>query len=231
MWAILGTGTVGVLGDSATFEWFAAVLRSPEWRTSLVYSSSVAFIVSITGTIVLAGHFYVVRYSSRWFERFGYGLALTPAILPAVIYALALRMFGGTVGLPEQVLLGLGHLVFVLPMQYFVFESAQDTVPTEMLHAGSTLGAAHTVNLITVYLPSVLRAVRAAFLVGFFFSFDEIIAAAFLIDSAMVTVPKRLWDTVNRSMDPSPAVVATLLLLLYVVILALSRLITTRRSA
>lgn len=214
VWAFWGSETVGLLSKDASFYWFQRVLFSPEWRESIFYSLVLAITTSGMGCGILASHFFFLRYTARWVEYTTFLITIIPAILPAVIFALALRIFGATVGFSEQCLLGIGHIVLVLPVQYFVFEAFQERIPTEMLHAASTLGANPFRNLIFVYVPLVLSAIRSAFLVGFFFSFDEIIIASFIIDSPLITVPKRLWDEVNRSMDPSPAVIATMLLLM-----------------
>jgi len=214
LWALRGTETVGVLQNHITLHWFRLVVLSPEWQVSIVYSFTLAFVTSTVGCAILANHFFFLRYAPRWVEYSTYLLTILPAILPAIIYALALRLFGASLRLPEVCMLGLGHLVLVLPAQYFVFEAFQERIPTETLQAASTLGANSWRCLVHVYVPLLFGAVKSAFLVGFFFSFDEIIIASFVIDSPLVTVPKRLWDEVNRNMDPTPSVIATLLLLL-----------------
>jgi len=213
VWSIFGTETVGVLSKQPSISWFLRVLSAPEWRESIAFSVILGCIISGVGCLLLSAHFFFLRYSSSLVERVSYFLTITPVILPGVIYALALKLFGASIGLSEQLLLGIGHLVFVLPVQYFVLETAQESVPTSMLFAASTLGATPVRNLIFVYLPSIRNTLKSCFLVGFFFSFDEIIVAAFVLDSPLVTVPKRLWDEINRNMDPNPAVIATLLLI------------------
>lgn len=221
-WAFLGTETVGMLSDAVTLRWFREVLMSPEWRASLLYSTGLALAVSLSGCALLTAHFFYVRGAPKWTEPFSYGISVMPALVPAVVYALALRLIGGRLGLPEQALLGLGHLVFVLPVQYFVFETIQEGVSSDIIDASQTLGATPLRTLFIVYVPAILGAIRAAFVVGFFFSFDEIVVAAFVIESPLATVPKRLWDSVNRSMNPDPAVIATLLFFAYGVLSALS---------
>jgi ABC-type spermidine/putrescine transport system permease subunit II len=217
IWALYGTDTVGVLSDTISTTWVTHLLLDDSWQTSLVYSCLIATIVSTLSCIVLTIHFYYMRYTTSLIEGLSFVMILIPIIFPSIIYALALRMLGGAIGLPEVVLLVIGHLVFVIPLQFFVFESAQDGVPKEILYAGSTMGASNVRNILSVFVPLMSRAIWVSFLVGFFFSFDEIIIASFVIDSPMVTVPRRLWDQVPRSMDPSPAVIGSLQLLLLVI--------------
>jgi ABC-type spermidine/putrescine transport system permease subunit II len=219
VWAFWGTDTVGIISNNFTLRWLLKILASSEWRESLIYSFGIAILVSFISCMVLTIHFYFMRYVSPLIEGISYLFTIIPIILPGVIYALALRILGADIKLPEMMLLGIGHLVFVIPIQYFLFETAQEKIPSTMLFAGSTLGASPSKNIIFVYIPMILSTIRGAFLVGFFFSLDEIIIAAFVLDSPLVTIPKRLWDQIHRSMEPSPAAVACLIFLIFILLM------------
>ncbi|QDT43476.1 putrescine transporter subunit: membrane component of ABC superfamily protein [Gimesia alba] len=230
VWTFGGTEIVGVLSDSPTMKWILNVITSRDWIYSLGLSSLLAAGVSFLTACLLCVHFYLLRYVALIVEQLTYFLVVLPVIIPSVIYALALRLFGGAFGLGELLLLFMGHMVFVIPIQYFVFEAAQDDISSTTLFAGSTLGASHLSNIYYVYFPQIRRTFISSFFVGFFFSFDEIVIATFVIDSPLVTVPKRLWDGIHRSMDPVPAVIATILLTSYFVGLAIIALITSHDS-
>jgi putative spermidine/putrescine transport system permease protein len=217
LWSFAGSDTVGIIGQPSP-RWFVKILTDAGWQQSFAYSTGVALVSSTAGTTILLLHFYFVRYSSPFTDRLAYALVLPMILVPAVVYSLALRMGGGSLGLPEAVLLTIGHFVLVLPIQYYVFESSQDAVPSSILFAGSTLGAGHWQNLTYVYLPLVKSAVANAIIIGFFASFDELVLSTFILDSPTITVPRRLWNDIDRSQEPAPAVVAVLLLTLYLVI-------------
>ena len=214
-WAFRGTGVVGIFSASSSWSWFSEMLASPEWRSSIVYSALLASGVSLVGATALLLYFYSIRYVHPVIERFTYAIIITPIILPVAVYALSLRILGSALSIPEALLVATGHLVLVIPLQFFICEAAQESVPDTMIHAGTTLGASHLTNLRTIYFPPLRGAFGLAFLAGWFFSFDELVIAAFVIDTPLVTVPKRLWDAVNRSNDPYPAVLAVLLILTF----------------
>jgi putative spermidine/putrescine transport system permease protein len=218
-WSFAGSETNGVYGE-VTARWYRRVLADPAWQTSLAYSATVAAVSSAVGTLVLLLHFYCLRYATPGVERWAYALVLPMLLLPVVVYSLALRAVGGGVSIPEVGLLLLGHFVLVLPVQYYVFESSQDGIPSSLLFAGSTLGAGHLRNLLYVYTPLMRGAVATALVIGFFASFDDIVIATFVLDSSTVPAQRRLWNQFERSQDPSPAVVSTLLLGAYLVITA-----------
>ena len=214
-WALAGSEVVGVLDKQPSTRWFEYILTNPEWQTSILYSVILAISVSGISCIVLLWHFYYMRYVSPLLDRLAYVSVLIVILIPSVVYALALRIIGGTLHVSEMKLLFIGHIIFVIPVQYFVLESKQESISSELLYAGSTLGASHFKNIVFVYLPLMTRALWLAFLVGFFFSFDELVVSTFVIDSPLVTVPRRLWDQVPRSMDPSPAVISCLLAMVF----------------
>jgi ABC-type spermidine/putrescine transport system permease subunit II len=166
-----------------------------------------------------------MRYSAPIVDRLTYLAIIVVVLLPPVSFALALKFLGGLVGFPEIALVLWGNLVFVLPVQFFIIESAQERVPSALLYAGSTLGASHWRNIIIIYVPQIASALWQAFLVGFFFSFDELVIATFVIDSARVTVPRKLWDQIHRSMDPTPAVISIFVMTLYLVSALLTQIV------
>jgi len=214
LWAFKGTETVGVL-DHASWRWFQELFLSTEWRESILYSVLLAVSSSAFGTIVLVVHFYFMRFVSPVLDRVSYAFVILSVTVPPVIYALALRILGASWNISEVFLVLLGNVVSVLPVQFFCLEAAQETLPIEMLHAGQTMGATHARNILFVYLPLLRKAVWTAFFVGFFFSFDELVIATFVIDSPLVTVPKRLWDQLPQTMNPMPAVISCLLIATY----------------
>ena len=214
LWAFKGTETVGVL-DHASWRWFKELFSSVEWRESILYSVLLAVFSSAFGTMVLVVHFYFMRFVSPLLDRVSYALVIVSVTVPPVIYALALRILGASWNVSEVFLVFLGNVVSVLPVQFFCLEAAQETLPIETLHAGQTMGATHARSILFVYLPLLRKAVWTAFFVGFFFSFDELVIATFVIDSPLVTVPRRLWDQLPQTMNPMPAVISCLLISTY----------------
>ena len=225
VWAVAGTETVGVLDiHRSSLHWFGKVLVDHEWQASILYSTTVAIVTSGLGCVLLVTHCYFMRYARPLFDRLAYGAVLLIILIPSVNYALALRAIGGRLGLSEALILAAGHLITVIPLQFFILESRQEAVPSSLLFAGNTLGASHAINLIYVYLPLMKEAIIYSFALGFFASFDELVLATFVLDSPLITVPRRLWSQVDRSMDPSPAVISCLLLLSVVVVVGIARL-------
>jgi ABC-type spermidine/putrescine transport system permease subunit II len=212
VWAFYGTDILGKLAARPTLHWFVVLLSDPQWLSSLTYSLLLSSAVSLSSATFLFLLFYATRFAPRKVETIIYVLTIIPVILPAVIYAMALKVVCGRLGIPEMAVLFCGNLVLTLPLQYFILESAQDNVPDSRLDAGLTLGASHLSNLWNVFLPPLKKTLLSVLLIGIVLSFDEIVLATFIIDSPLVTVPRRLWDQVGNDDRPFAAVIGMLLL-------------------
>ena len=219
VWSLLGTETVGRLRDVPTVTWYHEMLTNPAWLRSITYSAMLATMSSAFCCLILVLHFFSTRYYKTIPNRIAYAFVLLPVVFPAVIYALALRGFGTALGLPEKVTVFMGHMAFILPLQFFVLEPAQDRVPDHVLHSASLLGARPNQVLRSIFVPLVARGLLSSFWVGFFFSIDELVIASFVIDSTDLTVPRKLWDEMQRTMTPESAVVGTLLFLTYITVI------------
>jgi len=228
MWSVMGTGTVGILGHP-TSRWFVQIVRDPGWWKSFGYSIVLALLSSTLSLVSCLLYFYFSIWRKRAYQAVGYGLLVGPLVLPTVVYALALRIAFSSHGSPEYLPLVLGHIALLYPVQYFILESGNELLKTEWIYASATLGASHSETITRVLWPVLRTPISLAFGIGLLFSFDEVVVAVFVIDSATATVPKKMWDSINRQMDPTPAVIATLLFLLTVMTVILAWLNTRRR--
>lgn len=220
LWAFWGTATVGITNSTPSLQWFSQVARSQDWRDALWYSTWIGILVSASGTFAVTIHSYSAHFFGRSVAVWTQFCVLLPYLIPGVVFGLSLRLVGPQLGAPESILLFAGHLAFVLPIQYFIVENAQERVSRDMLFAGNTLGAGHSINYIHVYLPVIRPTILNSFVIGFFLSFDELVIAAMVLGRADVTVAKKLWDQATKHNTPEPAVIAVLLFVTYGVGLA-----------
>ena len=168
-WALAGSEVVGVLDKQPSTRWVEYILTNPEWQTSILYSVILAISVSGISCIVLLWHFYYMRYVSPLLDRLAYVSVLIVILIPSVVYALALRIIGGTLHVSEMKLLFIGHIIFVIPVQYFVLESKQESISLELLYAGSTLGASHFKNIVLSLFATYDKSPLAGLFGWFFF--------------------------------------------------------------
>lgn len=219
LWALRGTSTVGELGEFTSM-WFAQMfLGSTTWWISFGYSLLIAIVASACATILALLYFYFSLQYHGAYQALGFILSLGPIVFPSIVYALALKTTCTSIGFPEWATLTLGHIVLLIPILYFLIESSNELLNIEWIHSAATMGSSHREILREIVFPILKRPILVTFGIGLLFSFDEIVIASIVIDSANSTVPKRMWDAINRNMDPTPAVVATIILFLSLIII------------
>jgi len=167
---------------------------------------------------------YFSRRKGLFYSVAGLLMLVGPLFLPSVIYALSLRVFASRIAMPETLTLLCGHVALILPLQYLLIEAANVLMNREILENAVIMGATHLEVIRYVLLPLIRRSLIVAFGIGFLISFDEIVVANMVIDSSFITVPKRLWEAIHRKMDPLPAVVGCILLVLIISVVSFVRL-------
>ena len=77
------------------------------------------------------------------------------------------------------------------------------------------------------YLPGVATAAVFAFVV----SWDEIVVTMFVSSRAVYTLPRRMWDGIRESVDPTVAAVAVVLMALTALGVLAAIVVSLRRPA
>ncbi len=229
LWSIKGTSNIGEFG-AASSRWYSAVFHSPDWIYAIIYSIIVAVVSSSIAVISTLLYFYFSMWHRRAYQSLGFLLLLGPLFFPTIVYALALKIAFNSLGFPEWLPLTIGHTILMFPVLYFLFESSNEFIKIEWVFSAVTMGASHTETILKVFGPLLKRQIITAFGIGLLLSFDEIVVASTIIDGARVTVPKKMWDVVNRDMDPTPAVIATLVLGTTILAIAVLRIVRQIRN-
>ena len=222
LWSVKGTSNVGVLGPF-TLHWYSVVFHNPDWGYAAGYSILIALVSSTLSLSSTLMYFYFSIWHRRIYQSFGYLLLVGPLFFPTIVYGLALRIAFNSHGFPEWLPLIVGHTILMFPILYFLLESSNEFIQIEWIFSSVTMGASHWETIRYVVAPLLKRQILTAFGIGILLSFDEIVIASAVIDGSRVTIPKKMWDVVNRDMDPTPAVIATLVLATTMLILVVFR--------
>jgi len=79
-------------------------------------------------------------------------------------------------------------------------------------HASRSLGASPLATMLRVILPNIKTGLLTAAVFAFIISWDEIVVTMFVSSRAVYTLPRRMWDGIRESVDPTVAAVATVLI-------------------
>jgi putative spermidine/putrescine transport system permease protein len=123
----------------------------------------------------------------------------------------------------------LAHTALAIPFVVVSVTTSLRTMDRNLEAAAANLGASPTRTFRHITLPLILPGVLAGALFAFLSSWDEVVVAIFLTTTKFRTLPAVMWEQVRQVVDPTVAAVATVLLLVTSVTLAL--VLVVRRQA
>jgi len=205
-----------------SLRWFRVVFDDPSFsqafRTSVV-ASAIVSVLSVG--IATAAAMLFARRPNR-ISRGLQGLSLLPAMMPPLFIAIALFTAMSYASIqPGMATIVLGQLVVTIPFVLAVVTSRLQRFEVDLEAAGRDLGAPPPQVLRRVTLRIVAPVLLGAALLAFALSFDEVLITNFTSGST-VTLPLYVYSKLRRSIDPSVNAVATLLLIMPWLALALA---------
>ncbi|WP_420392966.1 ABC transporter permease [Acuticoccus sp.] len=204
-----------------SLRWYAAFFNDERWLAALANSALIAFasstIALALGSLAVYG---LVRGTFRGRSLLE-GAFIAPLIVPQVIIAVALYIYFSQIGLLGT-LPGLiaGHTVLGVPYVVLVMSVAVRSFDVRIEQVAYTLGASPWTMFRRVLLPNLMPSVLAAWIFAFIISFDEVIITVFIAGS-YETVPKRMFNELVLQVNPTITAIATLLIGVSVLTIAL----------
>jgi putative spermidine/putrescine transport system permease protein len=198
-------------------------LDSGVWLTSLGTSVRIALATAATATVLgTMATFALVRGTFR-----GRGIAstvlLAPRFVPVIIIALGFyALFAQLHLVGNEGALILAHTIIAAPYVILVVSATLRGFDRSLERASQSLGASPFTTVLRITLPLIRPAVLGAALIAFIISFDEIVIAIFISGTRVVTLPKRMWDSLVYEMEPMLPAISTLILLTTVLVFVLA---------
>ncbi|WP_442580755.1 ABC transporter permease [Mesorhizobium sp. ASY16-5R] len=200
--------------SSLSFRWYEYFLDSVTWtqaaRASLV-AGVLTTVISVPigvlaayGTMQLGGRLRLVVGA----------VIVLPAIIPAILIAIGLFFVLARFGLVGTMTgLVLGHVALAIPVVFVVMSAAFGQFDFSHERAARSLGATWTQTWFKVVLPQVTGPIVASSLLAFVTSLDEVVVAMFVSGGSNATLPKVMFTALRDKIDPTIAVVSTVMLL------------------
>jgi putative spermidine/putrescine transport system permease protein len=212
-----------------SLQYFVNLFTNPDWLSSFGQSFFVAVcamvIAVLTGTLAAIGCWRVGGRVSDAMRA----LMLLPMIIPQVVYALGIyRLYA------EMHLLGtftgliITHAVTGIPFVAILVSAALADFDMRLDQAARSLGASIFQSITLVLLPIIRPAIASGAIFAFIHSWDELLLVLFIGGRAIFTLPRRIWDGINDSLDPTMAAVATVLLFIACIMLVLDLVVRRR---
>lgn len=189
--------------------WLSALGRS------LLVATAAMAISTTLGTLACIG---LVRIEARWRTPI-LGFLLAPLPIPHVVLGVAFLFFFAPTSLKNGLVqLILAHSMIAIPFVVLPVLAALQGYDPNLTRAAKSLGARPLTVFRRVTLPLILPGVATGAIFSFATSFDELIIALFVTGPRENTLPKQIFSGIRDSVNPTIAVVATVLIAFSVVV-------------
>jgi len=143
-------------------------------------------------------------------------------VLPIIVTAIAIYLFYARIGLNGSFTgLVLAHTILASPFVVVTVGATLATYDRMLSRAAASLGAGPVRSFWLVTLPLIRPGVLSGALFAFITSFDDVVVALFVAGTEQRTLPKQMWSGVRENLDPTITAVATMLVVLSVVVVAM----------
>lgn len=197
-----------------SLRWYRAAFEYPGFTNALWLSAQLALVSGLAATLLsFIAAYGLVRGRAFPGVDLVNGLFLSPLIIPAVVFGIAMLQFINAAGLYNTFAsLMLAHIVVVTPFAVRTLIASLRSVPIEVEWAAMNLGASRTKVLFLIVLPVCARGMLAAFLLAFLMSFSEVTVTIFMTGPAYQTLPIRIYNYLTDQVDPTVAAVSAMLI-------------------
>ena len=147
---------------------------------------------------------------------------MSPDIVMAISLLVLFMLLGISLGFWSLLF---SHITFCLPFVVITVYSRLKGFDVRMLEAAKDLGASEVTILRKILLPLALPAVAAGWLLSFTLSMDDVVVSSFVTGPSFEILPLKIYSMVKVGVSPEVNALATILLLLSLLLVALSQLL------
>ncbi|MEA5103221.1 spermidine/putrescine ABC transporter permease PotC [Pantoea sp. S18] len=184
-----------------------------------VLSASCATIIGSLTAVAL----YRYRFRGKPFvSGMLFVVMMSPDIVMAISLLVLFMLLGISLGFWSLLF---SHNTFCLPFVVITVYSRLKGFDVRMLEAAKDLGASEVTILRKILLPLALPAVAAGWLLSFTLSMDDVVVSSFVTGPSFEILPLKIYSMVKVGVSPEVNALATILLLLSLLLVALSQLL------
>lgn len=205
-----------------SLRWFYKLAEYPEFLTSFKTSLTIAATSSILALLFAApAGIAIARY--RFIGRDVLNaFFMSPLMIPHVVLGIAFLRFLSLVGLSGTTVgLVLGHVVIVFPFAMRMVLASASGMDQRVEDAAASLGAGRVTTYKRVILPLIIPGIASGFALSFIQSFDETTMTIFLASPTTTTLPVRMFNYIQDSIDPLICAISALLIIATIIVMFL----------
>jgi putative spermidine/putrescine transport system permease protein len=212
-----------------TMEWFRAAWTSSKFVDAMVVSLVLATLSA--NALALLAVLALVRYNFPG-KAFVNLLIMSPILIPATIFSLALYVFLARIGLGGSITsLVIGHTIHVLPFAVRILAASLQNFDTSLEEAARNVGASSTRTLFSITLPVIKTGLISSLTLCFVLSWNDFPISVFLAPPGWTPLPVELYSYIKYQYDAVGAALASSLIILSAIaIIILDRATGIRRA-
>ncbi|UGA56334.1 spermidine/putrescine ABC transporter permease PotC [Vibrio sp. VB16] len=214
-----------------TLKWYESLVNNDSLMQAAWHSINIALYSATVATIL--GSLTAVALFRYRFKGKGMvnGLLFIVMMSPDIVMAISLLALFLVIGVQLGfVTLFIAHITFCLPFVVVTVYSRLNGFDVKMLEAAKDLGASEWIILKQIIFPLAKPAVAAGWLLSFTLSLDDVIISSFVTGPAYEILPLKIYSMVKVGISPEVNALATLMLVVSLVLVALSQIIVREKT-
>ncbi|WP_229729473.1 ABC transporter permease [Agaricicola taiwanensis] len=203
------------------FNWelYRLFFTTSNWLEATAQSGKVALLSTAIALVLGTLAAYGLERTQMRGKQLLLVVLLSPLLIPGVVMALGLYSYFAVIGLAgSTVALIAGHTVFLCPFVIVTVSAGVRELDSHVEIAASVMGASRWKIFASVVLPQLRPSLLTAALFSFLMSFDELVISWFISSPQTMTLPVKMYSSVQTETSPILAAVSTMLTVLSVVI-------------
>jgi putative spermidine/putrescine transport system permease protein len=194
--------------------WFRKIAEYPDlaqaFRTSLLIanlSSVIALAFAIPAAIAIARYRFAGRDALA-------ALFMSPLMIPHIVLGIAFLRFFSLIGLSGTTAgLVIAHIIVFFPFALRMVLASATGMDKRIEDAAVSLGSSRLTVYGLIVLPLMLPGLASGFALSFIQSFDEVTMTVFVASPSTTTLPVRMFNYIQDSIDPLVCAMSALLIL------------------
>jgi putative spermidine/putrescine transport system permease protein len=211
--------------------WYKSFADNQNWVDAMMRSLRIAFFTAILSTVLGTMAAMAMTRLHFFGKKLFMSLMVAPVIVPVIIVGLALyHSFSPLKLLNNETGLVIAHSVLAIPLVFVTVIAGLKGIDRNLELAAMGLGSTPGGAFFKVTLPQIRPALLSGALFAFITSLDELVVTIFLSGSRTKTLPILMWENLRTQVDPTVAVVSTILIAVTVALFLLQAWLSSRAS-
>lgn len=222
-----------------SLRWYKSLLESEEILASAILSLEIAAVsatvATLFGTLVGMALNQLGRFRGRTILT---GMVTAPLVMPEVITGISLLFLfvslESWISWPakrDAVTITIAHITFSMAYVVVVVRSRLASMDRSLEEAAMDLGGRPFRVFLDITVPSLAPAMVAGWLLSFTLSLDDVVIASFVSGPGATTLPMLIFSKVRLGVTPDINALATLIILLVSIGVAIAVLVNRRQIA